>query len=348
VEPVDAQQVAQFLKGLKPNEWTRVEVPRPAPMRTWGSATVDTDRQEVVYWGGGHCGYCGTDVSHFSLRTLRWTSSYLPEFPALPYNGFYGDESSFVLPCRSLKGRPFVQHGRTSYAYDPVSKMVVFTQSISVGQGRGWTYVYDPVKREFVDRFRQPFVGGYSVSGAVLTTPHGVYNYLTPGDHRSPEVGLFKLDLKARAWTDLSGGKATVPCREHHRMVYDGKRDRLVIVGAEGGASGEKPAMFAWDLASGAGDWAKLPMTGEVPSSFYRESVYIARYDRILNLCKDGLFVCDLAAGNRWSKVSAAMPERATANPNTTMVYEPGADVLVLISGPNLGLAPVWLMRYVP
>jgi hypothetical protein len=351
VEPTDPKAVEQVLASLKPNEWTRVDLPRYAAMRTWGSAAVDTDRQEVLYWGGGHCGYCGTDVNHFSLKTLRWTTSFLPEFPALPYNAFYGDESSFIFACRSLKGRPFVQHGRTSYAYDPVSKTVAFTQSPSMTPGRDWTYIYDPAKREFVDRFTQPFAGGYSVSGAVCTTRHGVCNYLTKGDHRSAEVGLFKLDVKARQWTNLSGGQATVPCVEHHRMIYDGKRDRLIVVSAEAPGP-EKPAMWAWDLAAPAGartDWVKLPMTGDVPRAFFREGDYLPRYDTILHLTdKDGLYACDLAAGNIWRKVNAPLPKDVTGGWNTTMVYVPGADVMVLISGPNMGRAPVWLMRYAP
>ncbi|MFW6108145.1 MAG: Kelch repeat-containing protein, partial [bacterium] len=89
VPPADPNAGETLFASLEPNTWTPVTPPKNAMMRTWGSATIDTDRHEVIYWGGGHCGYCGTDVSHFSLRTLRWSSSYPPEFPAAPYNGFY-------------------------------------------------------------------------------------------------------------------------------------------------------------------------------------------------------------------------------------------------------------------
>ena len=164
IEPADPKAAAEFLAGLKPNEWTPAKPPggKNGEMRTWGSANVDTDASEVLYWGGGHCGYCGTDVHHFSLKTLRWTGSFAPEFPPSPYNAFYGDESSFLIACRSFHGRPWVQHGRTSYAYDPTTKLVAFTQSISEAPTRGWTYIYDPAKRDFVDRFAQPFVAGWS------------------------------------------------------------------------------------------------------------------------------------------------------------------------------------------
>ena len=123
---------------------------------------------------------------------------------------------------------------------------------------------------------------------------------LAPGDHRSPQVGLFKLDIKARAWTNLSGGKAAAPCSERQRMVYDSKRDRLLLVTMEGRRSEGRPAMYAWDLKNGAGRsgpkaWSKLELAGELPKAFCRESVYLPRSDRVLNLNDDGLFVCDLA-----------------------------------------------------
>ena len=58
-------------------------------------------------------------------------------------------------------------------------------QTISRTPTRGLTYIYDPGKREFVDVFPQPFIPGWAVSGLCVSTPHGIYNYLTHGDHRS-------------------------------------------------------------------------------------------------------------------------------------------------------------------
>ena len=200
-----------------------------------------------------------------------------------------------------------------------------------------------------MDRFAQPFVAGWSVSGAVTTTKHGVYNYLTPGDYRSEQVGLFKLDIKARTWTNLSGGKAAIPCPENKKMVYDSKRDRLIVVSSAGVGADAKPAMYAWDLPGGK-DWQKLDMAGELPTAFYRESVYIEKHDRILNWNTDGLFACDLAGqpGNKWNKVPGELPGKVKAGPNGLMVYDPGADVLVMIDGANSGPTSVWLMRYSP
>ncbi len=339
VPPADPKAGEKLLASLKPNTWTNVKPPKSAQMRTWGSAAVDTDRHEVLYWGGGHCGYCGTEVSHLSLETLRWSCGFPPELPGAPYSGFYGAESSFLLPCRSFTGRPWVQHGRVSYAYDPITKLCVFTQSISAAPTRGWTYVYDPVKKDFVDRFAQPFIGGWAVSGLTVGTPRGVFNYLNRGDHPTKYVGLFHLDVRARKWSNLTDGKATAPARESNRLLYDSRRDRLVLLST---------GMYAWDLKGAAKDWQKLTTAGGPPKTFYRESVYLPKHDRILALQRDGLYVCDLAANNKWTRTSIPLPKRAGVNANTAMVCDPGLDVVVLFSGGNSGPVNIWLMRYVP
>ncbi|PYT29409.1 MAG: hypothetical protein DMG58_16385, partial [Acidobacteria bacterium] len=51
------------LDHLPDNHWVLLRDPgRTAPTRTWGGATFDTDREQILYWGGGHCGYGGSDV----------------------------------------------------------------------------------------------------------------------------------------------------------------------------------------------------------------------------------------------------------------------------------------------
>jgi hypothetical protein len=37
--------------------------------RTWRSATFDTDRRLILYWGGGHCGYVGSDVDAYDIES---------------------------------------------------------------------------------------------------------------------------------------------------------------------------------------------------------------------------------------------------------------------------------------
>jgi len=351
--PVDPQAGEKLIASLEPNKWKALKPPRNSYGRTWGTIAYDPDRQEVLNWGGGHCGYCGTDIGHFSLKTLRWQTSFAPEFPPAPYSAFYGDESSFLISSRTFKGRPWVQHGRVSFAYDPVTKKVAFTQTISRTPTRGFTYIYDPARRDFVDVFPQPFIPGWAVSGLNVSTPHGVYNYLTKGDHRSKQVGLFKLDVEKRRWANLSGGKTTAPARERNRVVYDAKRDRLILVtGKRTDRRSETPQMWAWDLKAGARDWLKLEMTGEVPPHFYRETVYIPKYDCLLSSPRTGkgqkgmIYQCNLSEGNKWIKTGVELA--GGVGPGTGLVYDARLDVLVLAYNGTSGPCRLFIMRYVP
>ena len=85
----------------------------------------------------------------------------------------------------------------------------------------------------------------------------------------------------------------------------------------------------------------------------YIESVYIEKYDCILHLRrttrrgeKGLVYVCDLGAGNRWSKAGIALP--IGVGPGTGLAYDPALDVLVLADNPTQGPCRLWLMRYVP
>src|SRR5206468_8878122 len=61
------------LESLPVNQWISLENPgRIAPTRTWGSATYDSDREQILYWGGGHCGYEGNDVDAYDLAAHTW------------------------------------------------------------------------------------------------------------------------------------------------------------------------------------------------------------------------------------------------------------------------------------
>lgn len=347
--PVDPEAGNKLIASLKPNTWHTLKPPRNSYARTWGTIAYDPDKQEVLLWGGGHCGYCGTDIGHFSLKTLRWETSFAPEFPSAPYSGFYGDESSFLISCRTFKKRPWVQHGRVSYAYDPTTKKVVFTQTISRTPTRGFTYIYDTEKRDFVDVFPQPFIPGWGVSGLTVSTPHGVFDHYPP-------AGTFKVDVKARKWTNLTGGKSNAPGAERHRVVYDSKRDRLVLLTGTGGSrkTPEKPAMFEWPLKGETETkaWRKMDFIGEAPSHFYREWVYIPKYDCLIGCPRSGkgqkgqIYQCNLGEGNKWSKTGLELA--CGVGPGTGLVYGAKLDVLVLARNPTQGPCKLWIMKYVP
>lgn len=70
------------LSELPVNRWTELGGSNgAAPLRTWGSATFDTDRGRILYWGGGHCGYEANNVDAFDVASQAWQSLGLAESP---------------------------------------------------------------------------------------------------------------------------------------------------------------------------------------------------------------------------------------------------------------------------
>ena len=329
--PADAKAGEAFLAKMPPNRWVEVKPPRPAHTRTWGSAIMDTDAHEVLYWGGGHCGYTGTDVSHFSLKTLRWTGSFPGEFtPEVP--PFYGPGVNMSRPIHSLGGRPWVPHADTTYGYDAAGRKAVMTGTT----GPTGTFIYDPAKRDFVDRFDQPFgYGGASFPTMLCPTPHGMMCYQSINSYwKGAQKGLFKLDLAARKWTRI--GPVGSKCRSsgNNRMVYDSKRDRLLIIDST------SRTLSAWSFRDGGG-WKVLDCAGEVPaSSLVRESAYLPAHDVILSC--GGAWLCDLAKGNRWIATGIDI---GRAGRNLAMTYDPALDVLVKLNGSSTAPVRLWLMR---
>jgi hypothetical protein len=51
----------------------------PAKVITaWGSMAFDSNRGDLIFWGGGHKNYCGNEVYRFRLSTLSWERASLP------------------------------------------------------------------------------------------------------------------------------------------------------------------------------------------------------------------------------------------------------------------------------
>src|SRR5262249_21147348 len=57
-DPERQKAQAERLRNLPVNQWVPLANPgRAAPVRSWGSATFDSDRGRILYCGGGHCSY---------------------------------------------------------------------------------------------------------------------------------------------------------------------------------------------------------------------------------------------------------------------------------------------------
>lgn len=213
----EAASFQTVLKQLPVNTWVKTQPPQlPRLNRDWGSAVLDTERDLILRFSGGHSAHGGTDVLHYHLATNRWELPFPVEFPlGQTYsNTEYPEGFNFNL-------RPWVTgHTYQNYGFDPIGKKLVFT-------GRHThSYVYDPTVGDWIARYGKPQGMVYNSCFYTLTlcpTPTGLICWTQNG-------GLFRYDSGNNVWVDLKPkGKLLGSIVDNSTMVHDSRRNRLLF-----------------------------------------------------------------------------------------------------------------------
>lgn len=307
-----SQQQAARLRDLPVNEWVHLAEPgRVALTRTWGSATLDTDRGRILSWGGGHCGYGGNDVDAYDIAGHTWRAGDPePDYPERAWNK--GVRESGV----TFAGEPWMTHGRRVFAYDPASRKMIVTRPIQLTMGydpeplRGFaenrepraaalvgtptSYKKYPTWSYDVDTFRWSLLGSAPAGvDTLVSTPHGVmgvnvdwpsrlndsgYNLPWRPDEPEKDNAVYLLDAAARTWERLGEPQPSPQnLYEFTALAYDTHRDQLILHG--GGENRDELWAFGFEQRR----WRKLdPVvipSGAQPPSASREAVYIPRDD---------------------------------------------------------------------
>jgi hypothetical protein len=348
-EPDPVRRAAQLalLDSLPANRWVRFPEPgRAAQMRTWGACSFDTRLGRIVYWGGGHCGYGGSDYDFYEVEENTWiTSPLIAEYPERAWD-------RGVSPAGvTFGGEPWMNHGRKIYAYDPVSAKIVNMKGISLtagyeppclkdypllnpdfgagedyrrsGYSKWVTWVFDPVPGTW--EMLCPASVGLELT---VSTPKGVmavdndWGGLFNKDSSSlavfegkkvKENAVFLLDVAARRWNKLSGaGPWPQNLYELTALVYDSRRNQLLLHG------GGPDRTELWSFSLGSGRWTKLnPQVagGGMPPACDREAVYIPGEDAMLTAgtppdgsAGPGMYAYR-PAENTWTRLEIAPPE---------------------------------------
>jgi hypothetical protein len=299
---------------LPVNQWVLLKEPgRTAPTRSWGSATFDSDSGRILYWGGGHCSYGGSDVDAYDVAQHTWVSgSAAPEYPHRQWN--HGVRLAGV----TFGGNPWTEHGRRIYAYDPVSRMMIMAHPIRLTTGyepeplrafpgepkarldakakppssyvKNATWSFDPDSGRW--ELLSPAPQGLDT---LVTTRHGVVGvtvdwpgrlndagYLLPWSPDSPEKdnAVYRYSAVQKKWERLGPTQPSPQnLYELTSLAYDSLRDRLLLHGA-GKARDE---LWAFDLKTHR--WSPLKPTvaaGTAPPGCNREAVYLPGQDVLL------------------------------------------------------------------
>jgi hypothetical protein len=376
-EPDRARAAAQAerLRAMPVNRWVALENPgRVAPLRTWGSATFDSDRGSILYWGGEHCGYSGSDVDEYVVDQHTWRGVLEPEHPGRSF------DKGVALAGVTFEGLPFTTHGRKIYAYDPVSKRMILVKPINLTEGYQpeWqkaeasacpscvTWAYNAGSQKWERKASAP--PGVT---ALVTTPLGVIGATVAWRGRLDSAGyvktangvmednpLYLFEAAKNQWTRLGPPQASPGnLYEMTSLAYDLRRDQVILHG------GGKNRDELWIFNLKTKQWRNMapkvaaPVDAASPVCT-RESVYVPADDVVLiygparkDRSKPALWEYSVAR-NEWRLVDVppmteVTPQRR-ASQNRSMVYDAkrGLVLLVLGRGGDGGPSAVFAMRY--
>ncbi len=376
-EPDRSREAAQSerLRMMPVNRWVHLAGPgRVAPLRTWGSATFDTDRGQILNWGGGHCGYGGSDVDAYVVDAHTWRGEPEPEYPGHSW------DKGVSLAGVTFGGNPWNEHGRKIFAYDPVSRRMIMARPVGLTEGyqpewlkaetsacpRCATWSYDPETQTWERLASAP--PGVT---ALVTTPRGVIGatvawgsrldrsgYLLAGSDDAEDNPLFLFDAAKNEWTRL-GDPQPSPGNlyEMTSVAYDTRRDQVILHG------GGKNRDHLWIFNLKTRRWQNmepkvLAPAGAQPPVCTRESVYLPGDDVVLiygpsrtERTKPALWEYSVAE-NVWRLVEippmTEVEPRQRTSQNRAMVYDPKRDLVLLVLGSrgDAGPAEVFAMRY--
>ncbi len=277
------------LGAIPPNQW--VPFPRPARVpasgcrqRDWGTAAWDSDGDQVLLWGGGHCVRSSSVVLHFSPAANRFAEGYDADEPYC-HNGFCG-------PGSSLLNRQWIEcHGYHLYAYDAKCRLLV--------TARG--FLYDPQRMDWVraDPFPPPFA--YSWANVVIAaSAHGAVAWAKKTNSDAFNLWLFD---REKGWGDLEPkGKLHACYCDSDGMVYDSRRDRLLL--GWGGGYGKRGdgTITAFDFESRRVEKLTPENLELGRTSGTREMVYVPDADIVL-FGSEGYAVEETETGKRLTRV---------------------------------------------
>ena len=336
----DATATAKTLDALPANQWVVMNPPlKPKMNRDWGSACIDTDRDVMLRWSGGHSAHGGSDVIIYHFATNRWELPFPVEFPL----GQTYSNTSYPGGF-NFNRRPWVTgHTYKNFGYDPVGKVMLFLGHSS------WNYLFDPAVADWVGRLRKPRILSYRSCFYTLTVCTAGKDLYAWGGIYGHSVSLCKWDAAKRTWSrlKLTGVKLPGPQVDHCGMSYDAKRGRLILF----------PKKFGGTLYALNGKTNELsalkPTAGNDAAkkfSFWRELVYLPDAEMILNIGQtttlggERVTLAYDCAKDTWSAVKIGGPNPAGKggrNISQGAVYDPKRK---LVWATDTG-SQIWVLR---
>lgn len=310
VPAVDEKAFQEKLKNIPVNKWFNVTPPVLHVNRDWGTTILDTHRDQLLHWAGGHSSHCGTDVAHFSLATGRWHILYTPE---LPFEYCYSNDGA---PCPPMTIKPWGPHSYLSYAYDAITQKMIWAGShgsTRITNPFGlWTY--DPETYEWSNPQWKINGGNFDVERhktCMVSTPFGIAVWADKRGGSGGQTGLWLASGKEKVFEPIIAtdpkDSTTLPFSsfgDGHGATYDSKRNLVYLMNFV--QKTNKNKIWAIDLKSKVVTILEPKNSDKfaMEVSMARECTYIPEYDIVIVTTrpqKTLIYDCDK---NEWHEMA--------------------------------------------
>jgi hypothetical protein len=197
-----------------------------AVVGAWGGAALDTKRNHLVLWGGGHNDYYGNELYAFDIATLKWQRLTDPTINPQPYIEKQAD------------GRPTARHTYGGLAYIAhADKFFSHSGARSGGSSPSpatWSFDFNTL--QWTQKHSNIF-GALEITSAYDPVTGKVW----VGSNSSAiagSAGLWSYSYDTNTWTRHNSDSF-----KKHAATVDTKRGLLVVVG-----NGE---IFSYDIRNG-------------------------------------------------------------------------------------------------
>jgi hypothetical protein len=210
--------------GQFPGTWGKVG-PK-AVVGAWGGAALDTKRNHLVLWGGGHNDYYGNELYAFDIATLKWQRLTDPTTNPQPFIEIQAD------------GRPTARHTYGGLAYIAhADKFFSHSGARSGGSSTSpatWSFDFNTL--QWTQKHSNIF-GALEITSAYDAVTRKVWVGSNSTAIRG-SAGLWSYSYDTNTWTRHNSDSF-----KKHAATVDTKRGWLVVVG-----NGE---IFSYDIRNG-------------------------------------------------------------------------------------------------
>lgn len=328
-KPITELRAADLVRRMAPNSWlsipgTRLRQACPDPARfaklkdprgiieSWSGGALDTRRNRLVVWGGGHVNYQGNELYAFDLDTLRWER--LTDPTADPALGQQVNRDGTPMARATYNGLAYLAQADRLFALGG-------DLANSPGPAADITWSFDFGTRTWQNR--QP--GGDRPPSWVGCT--SAYDPATRkvwwGESRTPaNAGLFSYDVEANRWT-----KHAPDHFYYQTSAVDTRRGRLVCIG--------DGKLFSYDIRGGnpvRKNWATTGAEALIAKGNPGWD-YVESSDRLVGWAGGAVQVLDPET-RVWKSFDAPGAPAATANGIFgRWRYVPSLAVFVVVTG---------------